>query len=283
MKRIIIVYALLFFTACIFAQAPDKLSYQAVVRNANGELIKNGDVGIRVQILQGSEFGAAVYVETHSTTTNENGLATIEIGGGTIVTGTFATVDWENGPYYIKIETDPTGGNNYTITGTSQLLSVPFALYAKKGGTPGPQGLQGIQGPQGDKGDKGDPGVNYSGINWATMSFPQADLTTPSNLVSVSITTPVDGYVLVTFSGQTYLDTGSLLVVAASNTSQHWDKNDGNAGLVGDALFHPFTHSRVYPVSAGTNTFYGVAQILTGNKIGEIYGILTVEFYQNRY
>jgi hypothetical protein len=135
MKRIIIVYALLFFTAFIFAQAPDKLSYQAVVRNANGELIKNGEVGIRIQILQASEFGAALYAETHSITTNENGLATLEIGGGTVVTGIFATIDWANGPYFIKTEIDLTGGTNYSITGTNQLLSVPYALYAKKAET----------------------------------------------------------------------------------------------------------------------------------------------------
>ena len=132
MKRL---YTILFVAVCIginaFPQVPEKMSYQAVIRNSSGVLVINSNVGIRIQILQSTEFGAAVFVETHSTTTNENGLATIEIGGGTVVTGTFAGIDWSTGVYFLKTETDPTGGTSYTITGTSQLLSVPYALYAK--------------------------------------------------------------------------------------------------------------------------------------------------------
>ncbi len=78
-----------------------------------------------------NEFGAAVYVETHETTTNENGLVTLAIGDGTVVSGKFDTIHWEKGPYFLKTEIDPAGGTNYTITGTSQLLSVPYALYAE--------------------------------------------------------------------------------------------------------------------------------------------------------
>jgi hypothetical protein len=130
MKRIITLYSLILFAACQFAQSPDKLSYQALVRNANGELMKNSNAGFRIQILQSTEFGAAVYVETHAAATNENGLVTLEIGAGTVVAGTFNAIDWSDGPYFIKTEIDPAGGTNYTITGTSQLLSVPYALYA---------------------------------------------------------------------------------------------------------------------------------------------------------
>ncbi len=115
----------------LLAQVPGKLSFQAVVRNTEGEPLKNSNVGIRIQLLQSSEFGAAIYVETHETTTNENGVVTLEIGGGTVVTGNLDTVDWKKGPYFLKTEIDPSGGMNYTITGTSQLLSVPYALYAK--------------------------------------------------------------------------------------------------------------------------------------------------------
>ena len=131
MKRIISSLSFLLLATYLFAQAPEKLSYQAVIRNANGDLVKNSNVGIRIQILQSSEFGAAVYVETQQATTNENGLTTIEIGGGTVVTGGFDSINWSAGPYYIKSEIDVTGGTNYTITGISQLLSVPYALYAK--------------------------------------------------------------------------------------------------------------------------------------------------------
>lgn len=137
-----------------FAQAPQKMSYQAVIRNASNVLVSNANVGIRISILQTSATGTAVYTETHQPLTNTNGLATFEIGGGTVVSGNFATINWANGPYFVKTETDPTGGTNYTISGTSQLLSVPFALYAASG-NPGPQGPQGVQGATGSQGPIG--------------------------------------------------------------------------------------------------------------------------------
>jgi hypothetical protein len=86
---------------------------------------------MQISILQGSAGGTAVYVERQIPQTNSNGLVTIEIGNGTVISGTFSSINWANGPYFIKTETDLTGGSNYTITGTSQLLSVPYALYAK--------------------------------------------------------------------------------------------------------------------------------------------------------
>ncbi len=118
-----------------FAQAPEKMSYQSVIRNSNGLLLGNQSVGIRIKILQGAANGDSVYVETHSVTTNANGLATLEIGGGNVAMGSFANIDWSDGPYFLKTETDPNGGTNYTITGVNQLLSVPYSLYAKEAET----------------------------------------------------------------------------------------------------------------------------------------------------
>lgn len=131
MKKLL---ALLLISApafAIFAQAPQKMSYQAVVRNSSGDLVTNHAIGMRISILQGSATGTAVYVETHTKTTNENGLATIEIGDGNIVSGIFAGINWGSGLYFLKTETDPSGGSAYSITGTSQLLSVPYALSSK--------------------------------------------------------------------------------------------------------------------------------------------------------
>jgi len=123
--------AAILLTISTFAQAPEKMSYQAVIRNSGDALVTNQAVGMRISILQGSASGAPVYVETQTPTTNINGLVSLEIGTGTPVTGTFAGIDWATGPYFIKTETDPTGSTTYTITGTSQLLSVPYALHAK--------------------------------------------------------------------------------------------------------------------------------------------------------
>ncbi len=159
MKRIITIFTAILFAVNVFAQSPLKMSYQAVVRYSDGTLAQSSPVSMRVSILQGSQTGTAVYVETHTTTTNVNGLVTTEIGNGTVVSGSMSSINWANGPYFIKTETDPEGGTNYSITGTSQMMSVPYALYAANSGTPGPQGPQGIQGLPGTPGADGADGA----------------------------------------------------------------------------------------------------------------------------
>ncbi|MFT6844836.1 MAG: hypothetical protein ACJAUV_001024 [Flavobacteriales bacterium] len=131
MKRIFTIAAALMMTASAWAQSPEKMSYQAVVRDASNALVTNQAVGMQISILQTTVTGTAVYAETQTPTTNANGLVSLEIGVGTVVSGDFSTIDWANGPYFIKTETDPTGGTTYTITGTSQLMSVPYALHSK--------------------------------------------------------------------------------------------------------------------------------------------------------
>jgi hypothetical protein len=131
MKRIFTIIIAGLISASTYAQAPEKMSYQAVVRDGSNALVTSSSIGMQISILQGSSSGTAVYVETQTPTTNSNGLVSIEIGGGTIVSGTFTSIDWANGPYFVKTETDPTGGSTYSITGTSQLLSVPYTLYSK--------------------------------------------------------------------------------------------------------------------------------------------------------
>jgi len=167
MKKIIAICAAILMVTSVFAQAPEKMSYQAVIRDNLNALVMNSAVGMRISILQTTPSGTAVYVETQNPTSNANGLVSVEIGGGIVVSGNFATIDWANGPFFIKTETDPTGGISYSIIGTSQLLSVPYALYAKTSGSsiPGPQGpagndgAQGIQGPAGPAGNDGAQGI----------------------------------------------------------------------------------------------------------------------------
>lgn len=161
MKRFITLYVAILLTATVFAQSPNKMSYQAVIRDNNNLLLANQTVGMQVSILQGSVSGTVLFAETHMPQTNINGLASIEIGGGTVTSGNFAAIDWANGPYFIKTETDPAGGTNYTITGTSQLLSVPYAMYAANSGSsiPGPQGPQGPAGNDGATGPQGPIGL----------------------------------------------------------------------------------------------------------------------------
>ena len=117
---------------CI-AQAPQRLSYQAEIRNASNALVVNTLVGMRFSILQGSATGTVVYSERHTPTTNANGLVSLQIGGGTVISGTFASIAWGSGTYFLKNENDPAGRNNYTIRGTQHMLSSPYALFSWNG------------------------------------------------------------------------------------------------------------------------------------------------------
>tara|TARA_R110002050_G_scaffold261556_1_gene401728 strand:+ start:266009 stop:266845 length:837 start_codon:yes stop_codon:yes gene_type:complete len=148
MKKLYTLVVALIITTTSFAQAPNKMSYQAIVRDINNNLLADTTVGTQISILQGSISGTAVYVETISATTNTNGLVTFEIGTGTLVSGDFSNIDWGTDTFFLKTETDPAGGTDYTITGTSQMLSVPYALYAKTSGSslPGPAGQDGADG-----------------------------------------------------------------------------------------------------------------------------------------
>ena len=124
------ILALILLASTVRGQSPEKMSYQAVIRDAKNNLVINTNVGMQISILQSAADGTAVYTETATETTNDNGLVSIEIGTGT-TSNDFSTIDWSAGPYFIKTKIDPQGGTNYTIEGISQLLSVPYALYSK--------------------------------------------------------------------------------------------------------------------------------------------------------
>src|SRR5215217_7841812 len=138
------------------------INYQGVARNTNGTVLSNQSIKVKISILGGSNNGSVQYMEEHSLNTNALGLFTLQIGKGTPGTGTFAAIPWQNVNQYAKVEI-ALGGGSYVALGSTQLMSVPFALYAASGnpgpqGATGPQGTQGIQGIKGDKGDKGDIG-----------------------------------------------------------------------------------------------------------------------------
>jgi uncharacterized protein (TIGR02145 family) len=141
MKKIYTLLSAVLLSASLWAQAPQSFSYQAVVRGANNALVIDKVVGMKVSILQGSENGTVVYSESHSSKSNSNGLVSVTIGNGNVLRGVFANIDWSNGIYFIKTETDPLGGTAYALSSVSQLLSVPYALYAgnalPNGGTNG--------------------------------------------------------------------------------------------------------------------------------------------------
>jgi len=202
------------------AQAPQKFSYQAVIRNGSNALIANTTVGVKISLLQSSPAGGVVYAERHTPTTNANGLATFEIGAGARISGTMAGIDWGNGSYYIKTEVDPSGGTTYSVTGTSQLLSVPYALYAASGtqgpegpigpagsqgpvGPPGPAGATGQQGPQGPIGATGPQGPAGS-----AFALPYSGTTALFNSEGAAFSVNQTGASLIALYGRAISGTG---------------------------------------------------------------------------
>lgn len=180
MKKILTLLLLTSYCLGLFATG-NGFNYQAVVRNAQGNVIMNETVSMRFTIRDADANGAVLYTETHNVQANQFGVITVVIGGGTIITGDFNNLPWGNGnAKFMQVETDITGGTNYLDMGTSQLLSVPFAMYANTSGssTPGPQGVTGDTGPQGvpgavgatgATGPQGEPGIiGATGITGAT-------------------------------------------------------------------------------------------------------------------
>ncbi len=191
MRKLFALCVMMLMCAVMMAQAPQKMTYQAVVRGSNNALVTNQNVSVRLSILQGTPTGSAIYVETHNVTTNDNGLLTVEVGGGNS-NHNFSQIPWAQGVFYLKSEIDPNGGVNYTVESVQQLLSVPYALYATNAGnvpafvmTPTDTGYvldctmpdgttqsyvirNGQQGPQGPAGPAGTNGTNGRGIQSIT-------------------------------------------------------------------------------------------------------------------
>ncbi len=132
MKKLITTLTLLIVLLSIVAQVPEKINYQAVIRNSKNEIISNQAIGMKISIYYYLKtLEVIAYSETQIPSTNENGLITIEIGGGKVVSGVFSDIDWGSKSYYLKTEIDPNGRTNYTITSDTQILSVPYALHAQ--------------------------------------------------------------------------------------------------------------------------------------------------------
>jgi hypothetical protein len=115
-----------------FSQAPQKINFQSILRNTNGDVVANKSVSLKISILSGSISGSSVYSETHTKTTDPSGLISLQIGNGTVLSGVFANISWGGFPHFIKLEADFNGGSNFVLLGTQELMSVPYALYASK-------------------------------------------------------------------------------------------------------------------------------------------------------
>ncbi len=186
-KQVFILMVCIMASIATYAQAPQKMSYQSVLRNTTGQLLVNQSVGLKISILQGSATGTVVYAETHTLTTNAFGLVSVQVGAGTVVTGSMSAIDWGAGPFYIKTETDPSGGTTYTISGATEMLSVPYALYSGNG-------ISSLGTPSGSNAKAGS-------ISGTTLTLSLADGTNPGLVSTGAQTLGGDK----TFSGNTIL------------------------------------------------------------------------------
>jgi hypothetical protein len=272
MKKIFLsLVAFLIISLSSFGQSPEGFKYQAVVRNASNAILSNQGVGLRMTILQGSASGTSVYSETFSATTNTNGLVNIEIGNGSVLSGTFSTINWANGPYFIETAVDATGGTAYSVMGTSQLMSVPYALYAKTSGNgqgpAGPQGpagndgASGPMGPQGPVGPAGDNGVDGAPGPQGPQGPAGADgVGSPQNLEQVLV-------VGNNANGNNLVNTGTIGVgTATPNTSASIE--------IATALPIIFPRMNQSQINALTPT-EGMVQYNTDAKKLQVYGMLT--------
>lgn len=220
----------LLISGILSAQAPQSFTYQSVIRNSADQLVTGSPIGTKISILQGSISGTAVYEETHNASTNANGLLSLIVGAGTVISGSFAAIDWANGPYFIKTETDINGGTNYSLTGTQQLMSVPYALYAETAGTasnstPGPQGPQGpageqgIQGPEGPAGATGPQGPAGTAGQYANTVFSTGQLVLTQTVTSYTLIPGLTQTITVPANAKVYVSTNGGFQNAGTGTS----------------------------------------------------------------
>ena len=270
-------------------QAPQKMSYQAVIRNSADSLLISTPVGMRISLVQGTPSGTVVFSETQAATTNSNGLVSLQIGMGTVVTGTFACIDWAAGPYYIKTETDLSVGTNYTIISSNELLSVPYALFSANGptgaqGPAGPQGIAGTNGndgatgpigPQGETGAIGPAGA--AGPQGETGAIGETGLTGPIGL-SALIKTTVEPAGANCTNGGTKLETGldangnGILDAGEVNASQtqYVCNGVGNTGGISNHGSWTSSNSNYFIVPAGVTSLVLEFQGASGGNGGAV-------------
>lgn len=126
----LIIIACCLFTITAYSQAPQNFNYQAVVRDASGQPVTNSQVSFRLSILENGPSGATLFQEVHRPQSSDMGVVALQIGNGTNMVGSFSNVNWSNGDFWLQVEMDISGGNNYQIMSSNQLVSVPFAMHA---------------------------------------------------------------------------------------------------------------------------------------------------------
>ncbi len=253
-KQVFILMICIVVSIATYAQAPQKMSYQSVLRNTTGQLLVNQSVGLKISILQGSASGTVVYAETQSATTNAFGLISIQVGAGTVVSGSMSAIDWGSGPYYIKTETDPSGGTTYTISGATEMLSVPYALYSGNG-------ISALGTPAGSNAKAGS-------ISGNTLTLSLADATNPGIVSTGAQTLAGDK----TLSGNTILSGTAAL---NGNTTLASGKNLTLTGL-NSSMLKTDASGVISAASPGTDYQLALTNPVTANAASASSGQLAI-------
>jgi hypothetical protein len=213
MRTLLAICALSIFAFETSAQAPEKLSYQAVIRDSNGQLIANEQIGMRLSIIRGDAInGDVVYVETQMPSSNSNGLVSLKIGAGSVVYGYFSGINWAAGPYHLIREIDPDGGTNYTISGTAELISVPYSLYSTRA----------------DYADRVHSNVEYIGISAFTLWASPL----PQNPTPTTPTTPIMTSTITWLGDRTIIVNGFVsLDFEFPGTNEEWEPQTGTSNI----------------------------------------------------
>ena len=242
----------------VLAQAPQSFNYQGVARDNAGNIIANQNIGLQLDLRQSTANGAVLFTETHATSTNAFGLFNIAVGSGTPQLSTLSAIDWSTGPYFLEVSMDATGGTSYQSLGTSQLLSVPYALYAETSGNgsvgpTGPAGPTGAQGATGATGPSGLPGE--AGAQGPTGPTGPQGATGPQgptgvavnagpNFISPVVLTTTDNVGWTDVDVSSFIPAGTSVVILDAKARE--DSNDENA----EVRRNGDTHSGYYLIRA---------------------------------
>jgi hypothetical protein len=269
-----------------FGQAPQKINFQSILRNTNGEIIANKAVSLKISILLGLINGNSVYTETHNKTTDASGLISLQIGNGTVLNGIFANIDWGSTAHFIKLEADFSGGSNFVVLGTQELMSVPYALYASKTDTTS-LNLVNRFNSKVNVSDTSSMLANYrTGLN-NKLNISDFPLGTATGNIQywngttwVNLTPGLPGQSLIisstgipSWSGAAYPTLTTTSVSSISSTSANGGGNissDGGAvvsarGLVYGTSANPTLSNSVLNIGSGTGSFSGSITGLTPN------------------
>ena len=294
MKKLLFSIAFFALTISAIAQAPQGFNYQAVIRDNAGLILANTGIGLKIAIRQTTATGTIVYEETFTPTTSALGLINVVVGEGAATVGTFNSIVWGTGPYFVEVAADQSGGTSYSIIGTQKLMSVPYALYAENA----PAGAQGPVGPQGPAGVDGVDGTDgIDGVNGAAGTTGQASTdaygtsqltvlasTTTYTLVpglTQTINIPANAIVLVTTSGGVQctaagvafgaVDVGIHVDGVVSPQAGQQEIIASNTQAVAQMIAY-WSMTKTYSLAAGNHTFDVRVKDAGGNADANVSG-----------